>query len=49
MPVNKCGKIALGEGRLLVRDCIQRERGVRDDPLAVALRNRAVFLDPLGF
>ena len=49
MPVNEGGKIAPGEGRLLVGDRIQRQRRVGDDPLTIALGNRAVFLDTLGF
>ena len=48
MPVNEGGKIALRERRLLVGDRIQCERGIGDDALAIALGNRAVFLDPFG-
>ncbi|MBB5733532.1 hypothetical protein FHS61_002567 [Altererythrobacter atlanticus] len=32
-----------------MRDRIQCQCGIGDDPLAIALGNRAVFLDPLGF
>ena len=42
-------QVALGECRLLAGDCIQRDIGVGDDPLAVALRYGAVFFDPFGF
>jgi hypothetical protein len=32
-----------------VGDRIHCERGIGDDPLAIALRNRAVFLEPFRF
>jgi hypothetical protein len=41
-------QVAAREGRLLVRDRVQRDVGIGDDPLAVALRDGAVFLDPFG-
>ena len=40
--------IALGERRLLVSDRVQRDTRLRDDAFAVALRDGAVILDPLG-
>jgi hypothetical protein len=49
MPVNEGGKFAPGKRRLLVGDRIHCERGIGDDPLAIALRNRAVFLEPFRF
>jgi len=49
MPVNERRKVALGEGGLLVRDCIQCQRRIGDDPLAIALCNGSVFFDPFCF
>ena len=31
-----------------MRDRVERDIGIGDDPLAIALRDGAVFLDPLG-
>jgi hypothetical protein len=42
------GKVAAREGGLAVRDRVERDIGIGDDPLAVALRDGAVFLDPFG-
>lgn len=41
------GKVAVGEGGLAVRDRVQRYSRICDDPLAITLRDSAVFLDPL--
>jgi len=49
MAVNEGRKVALRERRLLVGDGIQCQCRIGDDPFAIALGNRAVFFDPLGF
>src|SRR3546814_6761158 len=47
--VNEGGEIAPGERRLLVRNRIERQLRVGDDPLAITLRDGAVLFDPLSF
>ena len=42
------GKVAVREGGLAVRDRIERDTGISNDPLTVALCDGAVFFDPLG-
>src|SRR5579863_2267700 len=42
-------QVALGKGRLLVRDRIQPKGGIGDDPCAVATRDVAVHLGAVGF
>lgn len=48
VPVHEHGKVAVREGGLAVCDRIERDSGIGDNPLAIALRDGAVFLDPLG-
>jgi len=42
------GKVAVGEGGLAVRNRIERDIGISNDPLTIALCNSAMFLDALG-
>ena len=48
MPVHEHGKVAVRKGGLAVRDRVKRYSRVGDDPLAIAPRDGAVFLDPFG-
>ena len=48
VPVHEHGKIAVREGGLAVRDGIERDVRIGDDPLAIALCNSAMFFDALG-
>jgi hypothetical protein len=48
VPVRKLRHVALREGRLLLRDCVQRDRGIGDDPFTVAPRNLAVQFGAIG-
>ncbi|MBB5705294.1 hypothetical protein FHR21_000619 [Sphingopyxis panaciterrulae] len=41
-------KVAIGERRLMVGDCVERDTRLRDDAFAVALRDGAMILDALG-
>src|SRR3546814_16815037 len=41
-------KVAVGERRLMVGDCVERDARLRDDAFAVALRDGAMILDALG-
>jgi hypothetical protein len=49
VPVRKLGHVALREGRLLVRDGVQGDRRIGDDPFAVAARDLAVQFGAVGF
>ena len=48
VPMHEHGKVAVREGRLLVRDRVERDVRIGDDPLAIALRDSAMFVDALG-
>ena len=41
-------KVAVREGGLAVRDRVERDIRISNDPLAIALCNGAMFLDALG-
>ena len=46
--VRELRHVAAREGRLLMRDRVQRQIGIRDDPLAIAARDLAVHLRAVG-
>jgi hypothetical protein len=48
MPVRELRHVALREGRLLMRDGLQGDRRIGDDPHPIAARNLAVHLGPVG-
>jgi hypothetical protein len=48
MPVREFGHVAPREGRLLMRDRVQRQIWVRDDPCAIAARDLAVHVCTIG-
>src|SRR3546814_9033575 len=43
------GQVAIGESRLSMRDRVERDRRIGDDPLAIARRDFAVLIDPFRF
>ena len=48
MPVRELRHVAPREGRLLMRDRVQPQIGIRDDPLAIAACDLAVHLGAVG-
>ena len=48
MPMRELRHVALREGRLLMRDRVQRDGRIGDDPLAIAARDLAVHLGAVG-
>jgi hypothetical protein len=48
VPVRKLRHVEARKGRLLLRDRVQPQIGIRDDPLAIAARNLAVHLGTVG-
>ena len=48
VPVRKLCHVAAREGRLLQRDRVQPQIGIRDDPLAIAACNLTVHLGAVG-